>query len=193
MPDHKKIRSAGVREDENSTANPPRSILMFGDLHQTVDRQPIFVFDTALCPWQGGRILIHRLGMKKVARPELGTKYTCTSCEAKFYDLNRTPFSCPKCGEIYSSPPATPVEAKKTKPAAAAKPEKTPPEKEKVDEADDAGADEADVDEELLAGVEIEDDDEADTADTGVLIADDDDAESVSAIVPGGKPDKEST
>lgn len=31
-------------------------------------------------------------------RPERGTKRTCQSCEARFYDLARTPILCPKCG-----------------------------------------------------------------------------------------------
>ena len=31
-------------------------------------------------------------------RPELGTKCTCTGCSERFYDLNRAPAICPKCG-----------------------------------------------------------------------------------------------
>ena len=33
-----------------------------------------------------------------MAKPELGTKRLCLSCGAKFYDLNRDPATCPKCG-----------------------------------------------------------------------------------------------
>ena len=33
-----------------------------------------------------------------VGRPELGTKCTCASCAERFYDLNRSPAVCPKCG-----------------------------------------------------------------------------------------------
>ena len=33
-------------------------------------------------------------------RARLGTKWTCGSCEVRFYDLNRTPTTCPKCGQI---------------------------------------------------------------------------------------------
>nr|WP_321981614.1 TIGR02300 family protein [uncultured Cohaesibacter sp.] len=36
-----------------------------------------------------------------MARPELGTKRVCADCGAKFYDLNRDPIVCPKCGTIY--------------------------------------------------------------------------------------------
>lgn len=30
--------------------------------------------------------------------PTLGTKCTCVGCSARFYDLNRLPATCPKCG-----------------------------------------------------------------------------------------------
>jgi uncharacterized protein (TIGR02300 family) len=33
-----------------------------------------------------------------VGRPELGTKCACASCAERFYDLNRSPAVCPKCG-----------------------------------------------------------------------------------------------
>ena len=33
---------------------------------------------------------------------EWGKKVVCTNCEAKFYDLNRKPIICPKCGTEYS-------------------------------------------------------------------------------------------
>lgn len=32
----------------------------------------------------------------------LGTKRTCGTCNAKFYDLEKTPILCPKCGTEYS-------------------------------------------------------------------------------------------
>ena len=36
-----------------------------------------------------------------MANPELGTKRLCASCGAKFYDLNKVPIHCPKCGVVY--------------------------------------------------------------------------------------------
>ncbi|MEG9883121.1 MAG: TIGR02300 family protein [Hyphomicrobiales bacterium] len=33
-----------------------------------------------------------------MVRPEFGTKRTCPSCSARFYDLNKNPITCPKCG-----------------------------------------------------------------------------------------------
>jgi uncharacterized protein (TIGR02300 family) len=35
-----------------------------------------------------------------VAKPELGTKRLCGSCGVKFYDLNKDPIVCPKCGTV---------------------------------------------------------------------------------------------
>jgi uncharacterized protein (TIGR02300 family) len=32
-----------------------------------------------------------------MTKPELGTKRLCTECGAKYYDLNTTPITCPKC------------------------------------------------------------------------------------------------
>jgi len=36
-----------------------------------------------------------------VAKPDLGTKRLCANCSAKFYDLNKVPILCPKCGTVY--------------------------------------------------------------------------------------------
>ncbi|MBR9973232.1 TIGR02300 family protein [Magnetospirillum sulfuroxidans] len=33
-----------------------------------------------------------------MAKPEWGQKRTCTSCGCRFYDLTRSPITCPKCG-----------------------------------------------------------------------------------------------
>ncbi|QEO17008.1 TIGR02300 family protein [Acetobacter vaccinii] len=33
-----------------------------------------------------------------MSQPDLGTKRVCVSCGARFYDLNRAPAVCPKCG-----------------------------------------------------------------------------------------------
>jgi uncharacterized protein (TIGR02300 family) len=35
-----------------------------------------------------------------VAKPELGNKHTCQHCGTKFFDLNRHPVVCPKCGTV---------------------------------------------------------------------------------------------
>jgi uncharacterized protein (TIGR02300 family) len=39
-------------------------------------------------------------GVEAVTKPELGTKRSCVQCGAKFYDLNQSPITCPKCGAV---------------------------------------------------------------------------------------------
>ena len=41
-----------------------------------------------------------------MSRPELGTKCTCAGCRVRFYDLSRSPATCPKCG--VEQPPEQP-------------------------------------------------------------------------------------
>jgi uncharacterized protein (TIGR02300 family) len=55
-----------------------------------------------------------------VAKPELGTKRLCASCGAKFYDLNKDPIHCPKCGTVYEVAPV--VTRGRPEAAAAARP-----------------------------------------------------------------------
>ena len=38
-----------------------------------------------------------------MAKPELGLKRQCMSCGAKFYDLNKNPIVCPKCGAAFQA------------------------------------------------------------------------------------------
>lgn len=38
-----------------------------------------------------------------MAKSELGTKRLCAHCGARFYDLNRAPAECPKCGTVFEA------------------------------------------------------------------------------------------
>jgi uncharacterized protein (TIGR02300 family) len=42
-----------------------------------------------------------RSAAEKLAKPELGTKRQCQNCGAKFFDLNKDPIVCPKCGTVF--------------------------------------------------------------------------------------------
>jgi uncharacterized protein (TIGR02300 family) len=44
---------------------------------------------------------------RTLAKPELGLKRLCASCGAKFYDLNKDPIHCPKCGAVHEVGVAT--------------------------------------------------------------------------------------
>lgn len=86
-----------------------------------------------------------------VVKAELGTKRTCPSCAARFYDLLKSPIVCPKCGTSFLA--ATILPSKGDFPAPAAPPPKP---REVVEEE----AETADV--ELVS---LEDAEEPDTAD----------------------------
>ena len=36
-----------------------------------------------------------------MAKPDLGSKRQCQSCGTKFFDLNKDPILCPKCGTVF--------------------------------------------------------------------------------------------
>jgi uncharacterized protein (TIGR02300 family) len=38
-----------------------------------------------------------------VAKPELGNKHQCQNCGARFFDLNKPPITCPKCGTVFQA------------------------------------------------------------------------------------------
>jgi uncharacterized protein (TIGR02300 family) len=44
-----------------------------------------------------------------VTKPELGTKRVCGSCTSKFYDLNKDPIVCPRCGTVFARPKPAPA------------------------------------------------------------------------------------
>ena len=47
-----------------------------------------------------------------MAKPELGAKRQCQNCGAKFFDLNKDPIVCPKCGTIFQGAPRVRMAAK---------------------------------------------------------------------------------
>nr|WP_282438810.1 TIGR02300 family protein [Brevundimonas sp. EYE_349] len=51
-----------------------------------------------------------------VANPELGAKQVCPNCQAKFYDLNRRPAHCPKCGTDFDPEEAMKLRSRRARP-----------------------------------------------------------------------------
>jgi len=132
-----------------------------------------------------------------VVDESLGTKRTCPECSARFYDLNKSPIECPKCGAAFTVEPILPSKLDQQ-----AKPDEVKPDP--VEEEEEAGeviaADDAsevaaaDVDE----AAAIADVDLGDVADVNVtpsedefLETDDEDAP-VEEIIPLVKPEDES-
>ncbi|HEV7229196.1 TIGR02300 family protein [Brevundimonas sp.] len=52
-----------------------------------------------------------------MANPELGAKQVCPNCQAKFYDLNRRPAHCPKCGTDFDPEEALKLRNRRGRPA----------------------------------------------------------------------------
>lgn len=117
---------------------------------------------------------------KAVARPELGTKRICSDCNAKYYDLNRDPITCPKCGTIFEV----------AKPAAPEAPEMEDdnPEVEVEAGAVEANAEvisleDADADVEQASSIDVPDlDDDSNSDDADVFLDDEEDEDSMANI-----------
>lgn len=107
--------------------------------------------------------------------PDLGKKRRCTECEAAFYDLNRSPITCPKCGAVHQpvarlksdgrTPPKGRVFTKRKpqpEPAVAGEAPAIDADFDATDAADkeEAEVDEDEQEEEGINGAEIEDDPE---------------------------------
>ncbi|MBX9932283.1 MAG: TIGR02300 family protein [Methylobacterium sp.] len=96
-----------------------------------------------------------------MARPELGMKRQCMSCGAKFYDLDRDPATCPKCGTIYQAAATSRVVA----PALAARSAAVPADDDEDVNADKNGPEIVSLDE--VEAAEDDADPVADDADDG--------------------------
>ena len=81
-----------------------------------------------------------------VAKAELGMKLTCESCEARFYDLNKTPGVCPKCGASNTRPVIFKASRRTAEPAEPKKVEPAPKPKTDLDGIDDSDDDSDDED-----------------------------------------------
>jgi uncharacterized protein (TIGR02300 family) len=122
-----------------------------------------------------------------VAKPELGAKRQCQNCGAKFFDLNRDPIVCPKCGTVFQG-----VVARAER--ATAKEEETEDETAAPAGVELVSLDEVEATEEKVADpvvddLDVEDDD---TADDAFLEEEEEDDDDVSALIDGEiAPDEE--
>ena len=135
-----------------------------------------------------------------MAKPELGTKRLCGSCAAKFYDLNKMPITCPKCGTIFEvAPPVTtrprPDRARAVQEPAVEAPDVEEAELISLEEADEEIqgkkaplADEAEAAEDLEADEIIEDD-----ATAPLIEEEGEEDTNVSEIIGGDLKDEEET
>ena len=100
-----------------------------------------------------------------MAKPDLGMKRICVACAAKFYDLAKTPASCPKCG---TEQPAEQPRPKRGPVVVDVKVKKRAAVPGADAETDDAEVEDADAD---AAGSEADDlDDEDETIDAEIEV-----------------------
>ncbi|MEO8669266.1 MAG: TIGR02300 family protein, partial [Bauldia sp.] len=98
-----------------------------------------------------------------MTKVELGTKRLCPNCGTKYYDLNRSPIVCPKCGTVFAV--AAAATAARARAQAAAK---APVEEEEVEvvpkEAELVSLEEADEEVAESGAVKVEGVDDEDAA-----------------------------
>ena len=128
-----------------------------------------------------------------MAKPELGSKRLCASCGAKFYDLNKTPITCPKCGTPFEVVPVT-TQPRPDKRAASREPEVEAEEVQgaeliSLEEADaEAQGKQAEAAEDVEADEAIEDD-----AEGPIIEQEEEEDTDVSEIIGGDIEDEEET
>ena len=117
-----------------------------------------------------------------MTKAELGTKRLCPNCGARYYDLNRDPIVCPRCGTAFE------VTVARVRPPAASKAPVAPV----VDEDEDAAGaelvslEEADDEAADSGAVEVpgtDDEVEADEDDTFLAEEEEEDEEDVGDII----------
>ena len=123
-----------------------------------------------------------------MAKPELGSKRQCQNCGAKFFDLNKDPIVCPKCGTVFQGAaraaraPAKEDE-EETEPV-------TPPGVDVVS-LDEVEASEEKVPETAIDDVDVEDE-SAEGEDDSFLEEEEEDEDDVSNLIDGDiAPDEE--
>ena len=129
-------------------------------------------------------------GDANVAKLDLGQKFLCTNCGAKFYDLKKEPPTCPACETVHvPEEPPKPRRASAAAKKAPAKPAVA--EAAKDDESGEAGEAGDAKEEDLVASdadadAEVDDDDDDVIEDTSDLGEEDDD---VAGVVPEAEKD----
>jgi len=114
-----------------------------------------------------------------VAKPEWGSKRLCTGCGDRFYDLQRDPIVCPKCGVVFDPEQMTRLKRARNSPPPEPKP------KPAVVAANDDDADAADAPDE-------ETEDIGDGPDDDILATDDDESgDDIGELVEGVEVVKE--
>ena len=123
-----------------------------------------------------------------MAKPELGTKRQCQNCGAKFFDLNKDPIVCPKCGTVFQGAPRARVAAKAEEEEDT---EVATPAGVEVVSLDEVEASEEKAAEPVVDDIDVEEDD-AETPDDPFLEEEEEDDDDVTNLIDGDiAPDEE--
>ncbi len=114
-----------------------------------------------------------------MAKPELGAKRQCQACGAKFFDLNRDPIVCPKCGTVFQGAARVRAASKEDEVDA----ELTTPAGVDVVSLDEVEATEEKVAETAVEGIDVEDESEAE--DDPFLEEEEEDDDDVTNLIDG--------
>jgi uncharacterized protein (TIGR02300 family) len=114
-----------------------------------------------------------------VAKPELGAKRQCQSCGTKFYDFNKDPIACPKCGAIYQIVALTRAAARAQQEEEESELEKENPETVSLEEVEEA--------EVVAESIDVEDDVEieGDDAEDDTFLEEEESDDDVSGLIDG--------
>lgn len=127
-----------------------------------------------------------------MVKAELGTKRTCPSCATRFYDLLKSPITCPKCGASFLAPSILP--SKSDLPASAVpQPKPRVVEEDTIETADvelvsleDAEAPDTGDDETAgIEDVDLGEGDSEEAEDDTFLVEEEEDGDNVSGLLDG--------
>jgi len=121
-----------------------------------------------------------------VAKPELGSKRHCLTCGAKFFDFNKDPILCPKCGTVFVAAPLPRSQARAQPVSEEVEPESPVAELVPLEEADPA------EEKTVIAEDEVEIEDEP-AADDTFLEEEEGDPDDVSGLIDSDLEDDEET
>jgi uncharacterized protein (TIGR02300 family) len=125
--------------------------------------------------------------LTEVAKPELGAKHQCQNCGAKFFDMNRDPIVCPKCGTVFQGAPRARTTVKPDEEDS----EVVAPAGVDIVSLDEVEASEEKAAEPVVDDIEVEDDAD-DAADDPFLEEEEEDDDDVSNLIDGDiAPDEE--
>ncbi len=115
-----------------------------------------------------------------MAKPELGAKRQCQACGAKFFDLNKDPIICPKCGTVFQGATRARAASKEDEEDA----EVSAPAGVDMVSLDDVAAGEEKVVETVVEDIDVEDDG-GEVEDDSFLEEEEEDEDDVSNLIDG--------